>query len=354
MFNSRFNSRKKRLVDLANEIADMDYSKFTEGEDYAALAKRYSSQGKKAMDDTIGQVAARTGGLASSYATAAGNQAYSGYMEKLEDAARAMYDDQRQEKMEQFNLQKALYDQGYKERRDDISDARWNAENTQKLISNESDKLKEELSYNTNAYPTYADYAKAFPGTLLTEADFNQIKNTATSGNEMAEADATIQQMLDNGQSWANIQQKYPDLVSKSSLGSLYWEAYANKPKEIKEVEPADMEKKDIDQWVADKKYPSAAINAKHKKIYGYDIPYYFGEEGEQIHKGLTAIFKTSKGKDGTVYSLPDETKVQMLEDLLKFNGGGESTYEMIINMAEALGYDLDPLMEILNKSNKE
>ena len=67
--------KKKRLEDLASEIADMNYTDFTKGEDYASLTKRYSQQGKKAMDDTIGKVAARTGGLASSYATAAGNQA---------------------------------------------------------------------------------------------------------------------------------------------------------------------------------------------------------------------------------------------------------------------------------------
>lgn len=194
--------RKKRLEDLATEIADMDYSKFTEGEDYASLAKRYSTQGQKAMDDTIGKVAARTGGLASSYATAAGNQAYNDYMGKLEDAARGLYDSQRQEKMEQFNLQKALYDQDYREAndlyersyrasRDNVSDNQWQQQfdrkgdqitydRTQKLIEDEEEKLENALYYDANAYPTYADYKAAFPGTLITEAHFNQIKGIAT------------------------------------------------------------------------------------------------------------------------------------------------------------------------------
>ena len=210
--------RKKRLEDLATEIADMDYSKFTEGEDYASLAKRYSTQGKKAMDDTIGKVAARTGGLASSYATAAGNQAYNDYMGKLEDAARGLYDSQRQEKMEQFNLQKALYDQDYREAndlyersyrasRDNVSDNQWKQQfdregeqitdnKTQTMVEDEELDLKTELYYNPNAYPTYADYKAAFPGTLITEAHFNQIKGIATG---MYAEDNKVVESVDTG-----------------------------------------------------------------------------------------------------------------------------------------------------------
>ena len=119
---------KANLEKLAGEIADMNYTDFTEGEDYASLAKRYSTQGQKAMDDTVGKVAARTGGIASSYATAAGGQAYNEYMGKLEDAARAMYDDQRQEKVDNLGISKTLYDQNYQEKRDEVADSQWRAE----------------------------------------------------------------------------------------------------------------------------------------------------------------------------------------------------------------------------------
>lgn len=173
-------TKKKKLEDLANEIADMDYSKFTEGDDYASLAKRYSSQGQKAMDDTIGKVAARTGGMASSYATAAGNQAYNEHMGKLEDVARAMYDDQRQEKIDNFGIYKSLYDQQYQESRDIKSDTRYLEDRASTMKADEKASLANELYYNANAYPTYTDYKTAFPGTLLTEADFNQVKGTAT------------------------------------------------------------------------------------------------------------------------------------------------------------------------------
>lgn len=171
---------KSNLEKLAGEIADMNYTDFTKGEDFASLTKRYSTQGKKAMDDTIGKVAARTGGLASSYATAAGNQAYNDWMGNLEDAARALYDSQRQEKIDNFGISKSLYDQAYQESRDRESDTRYLEDRTSTMTADEKASLANELYYNANAYPTYKDYMAAFPGTLLTEADFNQIKGTAT------------------------------------------------------------------------------------------------------------------------------------------------------------------------------
>ena len=171
---------KSNLEKLAGEIADMNYTDFTKGEDFASLTKRYSQQGQKAMDDTIGKVAARTGGLASSYATAAGNQAYNDWMGNLEDAARALYDSQRQEKIDNFGISKSLYDQAYQESRDRESDTRYLEDRTSTMTADEKASLANELYYNANAYPTYADYKTAFPGTLLTEADFNQVKGTAT------------------------------------------------------------------------------------------------------------------------------------------------------------------------------
>ncbi|MBQ8004461.1 MAG: hypothetical protein IJ299_05145, partial [Oscillospiraceae bacterium] len=52
---------------------------------YAALSAQYTRNGQRAMQDTTAQLAARTGGLASSYAATAGNQAYANYMSELGD-----------------------------------------------------------------------------------------------------------------------------------------------------------------------------------------------------------------------------------------------------------------------------
>ena len=52
---------------------------------YQNYKDQYTRLGKNAMEDTIGQISARTGGLASSYAGTAGQQTYNSYMQALTD-----------------------------------------------------------------------------------------------------------------------------------------------------------------------------------------------------------------------------------------------------------------------------
>lgn len=58
---------------------------------YKQLAQQYQMQGRNAMQDTMGQAAALTGGYGSSYATTAGNQAYQGYLQQLNDRVPELY-----------------------------------------------------------------------------------------------------------------------------------------------------------------------------------------------------------------------------------------------------------------------
>ena len=52
---------------------------------YQQYAEAYTRNGRQAMNDTLAQVSARTGGLASSYAGTASQQAYNRYMDALND-----------------------------------------------------------------------------------------------------------------------------------------------------------------------------------------------------------------------------------------------------------------------------
>lgn len=52
---------------------------------YQQYKESYTRSGERAMQDTLGQIAARTGGLASSYAASASQQAYDNYMAALAD-----------------------------------------------------------------------------------------------------------------------------------------------------------------------------------------------------------------------------------------------------------------------------
>ena len=120
---------------------------------YKALEQVYTSKGQQAMKDTLGQVSARTGGLASSYATTAGQQAYNGFMDslaaqipELKELAYRMYMDEGntmrnnlailqgleagdynrfQGQQNQWNADRGF---GYGQHRDEISDNRYNTE----------------------------------------------------------------------------------------------------------------------------------------------------------------------------------------------------------------------------------
>ena len=54
-------------------------------------AEQYQRLGKLAMQDTMGQAAAMTGGYGSSYASTAGNQAYQAYLSQLNDVIPELY-----------------------------------------------------------------------------------------------------------------------------------------------------------------------------------------------------------------------------------------------------------------------
>lgn len=115
-------------LDKANSIARileaMNYDDWTKGDAYQALAGRYGENGRMSMQNTLGQVASRTGGLASSYAASAAQQQYNQYMAQLEEVARQMYSQERSDLTDQFNIFRGLASDDYTRYRDDVSDAR--------------------------------------------------------------------------------------------------------------------------------------------------------------------------------------------------------------------------------------
>ena len=102
--------KKQAATDAEQAYNDMNYNNFKQGNDYKQLENQTRYQGNQAMKDTMGQAAARTGGYANSYAVSAGQQAQNSYMANLENAARALYDNQKQEKLEKMEVANAIYD----------------------------------------------------------------------------------------------------------------------------------------------------------------------------------------------------------------------------------------------------
>lgn len=111
-----------QLNALARQLTSMNYDDWTKGSQYQALADRYSASGRMSMQDVLGQVASRTGGLASSYATTAAQQQYNQYMAQLEEVARQLYSQERGDLMDSASLYRNLANDEYDRYRDSLSD----------------------------------------------------------------------------------------------------------------------------------------------------------------------------------------------------------------------------------------
>lgn len=95
---------------------------------YKQYAQQYQQMGRQAMQDTMGQAAAMTGGYGSSYASAAGNQAYQGYLQQLNDKIPELYDRalatyqmEGDQMKDQYSMLRDLQDTDYSRYRDELS-----------------------------------------------------------------------------------------------------------------------------------------------------------------------------------------------------------------------------------------
>lgn len=96
---------------------------------YQQYKDQYINQGKLAMQDTIGQAAAMTGGYGNSYAQSVGQQTYQGYLQQLNDKVPELYqlalDQYNQEGESMLNQYGLLADREnteYGRYRDEVSD----------------------------------------------------------------------------------------------------------------------------------------------------------------------------------------------------------------------------------------
>ena len=96
---------------------------------YNQYKDQYTAQGKMAMQDTMGNAAALTGGYGNSYATTAGQQAYQGYMQQLTDKipelqqlAYSQYMDRGEELLDKYGLLSGEEQKAYDRWRNTYSD----------------------------------------------------------------------------------------------------------------------------------------------------------------------------------------------------------------------------------------
>ena len=99
-----------QLNDTINKILNREEFSYDLNGDalYQQYKDQYTTQGKQAMMDTMGQAAAMTGGYGNSYAQTVGQQTYQGYLQQLNDKVPELY----KLALDQYNQEgQALYDQ---------------------------------------------------------------------------------------------------------------------------------------------------------------------------------------------------------------------------------------------------
>lgn len=89
-YDSQWKNQLDSLMQQIMNREDFSYN-FNEDALYQQYADKYIQQGKMAMQDTMGQAAALTGGYGNSYAATVGNQAYQAQLQNLNDVIPELY-----------------------------------------------------------------------------------------------------------------------------------------------------------------------------------------------------------------------------------------------------------------------
>ena len=131
---------------------------------YQQYKDKYITQGKMAMQDTMAQAAAMTGGYGNSYAATVGNQAYQASLQNLNDVVPELYqmayDQYKQEGQDMLNKYSIYMDrenQEYGRYRDTVSD--WNAERDYLTNLYNSERSYDYSKYSDNRNFDYGVYS---------------------------------------------------------------------------------------------------------------------------------------------------------------------------------------------------
>ena len=120
-FTSDYTTLSKDALNAYNDHINKGFSyDFNADALYQQYKDKYIQQGKMAMQDTMGQAAAMTGGYGNSYAATVGNQAYQAQLQNLNDVipelyqmAYDRYNQQGQNLLNQYSLYSDALDRDY-------------------------------------------------------------------------------------------------------------------------------------------------------------------------------------------------------------------------------------------------
>lgn len=162
----KINNRKQFTYDLNGDALYQQYK------------DQYMTQGRLASADAIGQASAMTGGYGNSYAATVGNQAYQGYLQKLNDVVPELYNmaynryqQEGQDMKDMLAMYESAYGREYGEHRDKVSDYNTELARLQDAYYNEKNfdysKFTSDRDFYNNAYNNertydYGQYTDAY------------------------------------------------------------------------------------------------------------------------------------------------------------------------------------------------
>ena len=201
----QYSGDKYDTSSIIDQLTGMDYADWTKSDQYKALADRYGAQGQMSMQDVLGQISSRTGGLASSYAATAAQQQYNDYMAQLEEIARQMYSGDRSDLIENLGVMNDAnsvgynrylnelgqyntdYSNLYNQYRDLIGDSQWN-QNFQYQQNRDSISDKR---YDQEYADSRSDYADSQTATSKADAQ-NRINAYLAAYGAVADLDPSL------------------------------------------------------------------------------------------------------------------------------------------------------------------
>ena len=222
-FDYSYDPEMRALID---QILNSNLADWKQGDQYAALRDQYAANGEMGMNDLLGQVSSRTGGLASSYAASVANQEYNDWMSKLEQAAQEMYQQDRSDKLNNLGVLNDAYSREYGEYADQLN--QWNTDRNfayqqaQDALSNQWKQKEWDYNLSQDEYNRLAQQAD----NLAAYGDFSGYKAlgyTDSQINQMRQAYQIAQAAkAKSGRSGSSGSEKSGDSGMKFSVAEKY------------------------------------------------------------------------------------------------------------------------------------
>ena len=244
------------LTSLYDQIRNRKKFSYDMGTDplYQQYREQYQRLGRLAMQDTMGQAAALTGGYGSTYGEQVGQQAYNAYLQNLNDIvpqlqqqAYQRYQDEGTDLYKQYSLVKGREDTDYGRYRDtvsdyysDLSDARsaYNSERSldqsqwETMLSYWAQKANNENAAYLQALAAEQAAAKGSGGGGSSSAGLNLINGYGNRDENVSMLDASyrgVMQTISTLLAQGKTERAYDEAVNaRSQMSKQQWNNLAN------------------------------------------------------------------------------------------------------------------------------